>query len=62
METLKMLAEINLGWSLLPATIRGRSLKILPVPLKLSRSLGVVIHRDRTLSNPARALLGELPS
>ena len=62
METLKMLAEINLGWSLLPATIRGPSLKVLPVPLKLSRSLGVVIHRDRTLSNPARALLGELPS
>lgn len=61
METLKMLAEINLGWSLLPATIRGTTLKALEVPLALSRELGVVAHRDRILSNPARALLELLP-
>ena len=61
METLKMLAEINLGWTLLPSTIRGDNLKVLPVPLKLSRALGVVTHKERTLSNPARALLEQLP-
>jgi len=61
METLKMLAEINLGWSLLPATIRGKTLELLSVPLRLSRDLGVVTHEDRILSNPARALLKLLP-
>ena len=62
LETLKMLAEINLGWTLLPATICGESLRVLPVPLRLSRQLGVVTHRQRTLSNPARALLRLLSS
>jgi DNA-binding transcriptional LysR family regulator len=61
METLKMLADINLGWSLLPATIRGATLVVLPVPLQLSRELGVVTHGERVLSNPARALLELLP-
>jgi DNA-binding transcriptional LysR family regulator len=57
LETLKMLAEINLGWTLLPATIQGDALQALPVPLQLSRQLGVVMHRQRILSNPAKALL-----
>lgn len=57
METLKMLAEINLGWSLLPATMVDDSLVVLKGDLKLSRSLGVVTHQSRTHSNPARALM-----
>ncbi len=62
METLKMLAEINLGWSLLPKTMLAQSnLKILPVKLKLKRSLGLVTHTGRTPSNPARALVSCLP-
>lgn len=63
METLKMLSEINLGWSLLPQTmLANSSLVILPVKLKLSRPLGLVTHTERTLSNPARALLSCLPA
>ncbi|WP_456405962.1 LysR family transcriptional regulator [Thiolapillus sp.] len=58
METLKMLVDINLGWSLLPETMLEQSSLIrLPVKLRLSRALGVVTHTGRTLSNPARALL-----
>ncbi|HDK37529.1 MAG TPA: LysR family transcriptional regulator [Thiolapillus brandeum] len=62
METLKMLSEINLGWSLLPKTMLGNAdLVVLPVNLHLSRSLGLVTHSGRTLSNPARALISCLP-
>ncbi|HEC05633.1 MAG TPA: LysR family transcriptional regulator [Thiolapillus brandeum] len=62
METLKMLSEINLGWTLLPKTMLTQAdLVILPVELKLSRSLGLVTHSGRTLSNPARALISCLP-
>ncbi len=62
METLKMLTEINLGWSLLPKTMLEQSnLKTLPLKLKLSRSLGLVTHAGRTPSNPARALVSCLP-
>ncbi len=57
LETLKMLAEINLGWTLLPRTMIGDHLSVLPVPLRLARQLGVVMHRQRVLSGPAQALL-----
>lgn len=58
LETLKMLTEINLGWSLLPRTMLNHGqLVILPVKLKLKRSLGLVTHTRRILSNPAQALI-----
>jgi len=53
-----MLVTIGLGWSLLPGTLVSEELRVLRVPgLRLSRQLGVVRHRDRTLSNAARAML-----
>ncbi|BAO44276.1 LysR family transcriptional regulator [Thiolapillus brandeum] len=62
METLKMLTEINLGWSLLPRIMLTRAkLKILPVKLQLTRSLGLVTHKERILSNPAKAMVSCLP-
>ena len=58
LETLKMLVSIGLGWSLLPGTLVSEELRVLQMPgLHLSRQLGVVRHRDRTLSNAARAML-----
>ncbi len=61
LETIKMLTDINLGWSLLPASmIRNSSLHQLPLTLQLHRRLGTVSHENRTLSNPARALLRTL--
>lgn len=63
LETLKMMAAIGLGWSVLPKTLIDESLR--SIALKdvvlhgkpLGRDLGVVIHRDRSLSNAATALL-----
>jgi DNA-binding transcriptional LysR family regulator len=57
LETLKMMTTIGLGWSILPEILLDDSLVPLQVPeLKLSRSLGIVTHRKRTLSNAARAM------
>jgi DNA-binding transcriptional LysR family regulator len=62
LETIKMLVSVGIGWSLLPATMLDRQLKELSVKgLSLQRSLGVVYHRERTLSNAARVLISELP-
>ncbi len=57
LETLKMLVITGLGWSLLPATMIDESLHVLKTDLKLERKLGTVIHRKRTLSNAAKAML-----
>ena len=57
LETLKMLVGAGLGWSLLPKTMIGESLKILHIKTELIRELGVVVHRKRSLSNAASALL-----
>lgn len=58
LETLKMLASIGLGWTLLPVTMCDRELVQLQIPgLKLERHLGIVTHRDRTLPNAALALM-----
>ncbi|NIP71871.1 MAG: LysR family transcriptional regulator [Gammaproteobacteria bacterium] len=61
LETLKMLVAVGLGWSVLPHTILADGVRALSLPrLDLSRDLGVVRHRDRTLSNAAAALIETL--
>lgn len=61
LETIKMLVAVGLGWSILPLTMLDDELQQLQVPdLKLSRTLGVVRHPARTLSNAATALLQAL--
>jgi DNA-binding transcriptional LysR family regulator len=57
METLKMMVSIGLGWSLLPEILLDEHLTSLEIPeLDLTRSLGIVTHRKRTLSNAAVAM------
>jgi DNA-binding transcriptional LysR family regulator len=57
LETLKMMVSIGLGWSLLPEIMLDEQLKPLDIPaLELTRSLGAVTHRKRTLSNAAGAM------
>jgi DNA-binding transcriptional LysR family regulator len=57
LETLKMMASIGLGWSLLPEIMLDHHLRALRVSeLRLSRSLGIVSHHKRTLSNAAKAM------
>ncbi len=61
LETIKMLVSVGLGWSVLPATMTDNQVKTVSVPgLQLQRTLGIVQHRDRTLSNAAGALSGLL--
>ncbi len=61
LETLRMLASIGLGWSVLPDTMLSSDLHRLPITgLRLERKLGYVLHRNRSLSNAARALLALL--
>ncbi len=61
LETLKMMVSIGLGWSLLPEILLDDHLKPLAIPeLDLTRSLGIVTHRKRTLSNAARAMRAQL--
>ena len=60
-ETLKMMASIGMGWSILPRTMVDRSVRAIPlVDLKLKRELGLVRHSVYALSLPARAFVQEL--
>lgn len=61
LETLKMLAAIGLGWSVLPQSMLDDSIRAIEVEgFRLQRELGVVWHQRRTQSAPARALIEEL--
>ena len=58
LETLRMMAETGLGWSLLPETMLGSELRTIDVPeFTLSRQLGLIHHRRRTPSNAAQAFI-----
>jgi DNA-binding transcriptional LysR family regulator len=58
LETIRMLVTVGLGWSILPHTMLGEELKVIKLPgLCMERTLGVVNHRSRTLSNAATALM-----
>jgi DNA-binding transcriptional LysR family regulator len=58
LETLHMLVATGLGWSLLPATLLDRQVTRLQVDgVTLSRQLGVVTHRKRSLSNAATEMV-----
>jgi DNA-binding transcriptional LysR family regulator len=58
MEVLKMLASIGFGWSALPHTLIDESLHVVQIKnVTILRTLGMVIHAERTLSNAARAMI-----
>lgn len=57
LETIKMLALAGLGWSILPKTMLDKDLCLLKTSFKLKRKLGAITHKDRTLSNAAKAML-----
>ena len=61
LETIKVMVAANLGWSILPqsmvdATLRGIALG----GLEVRRPLGIVTHRERTLSLSSSAMIGLL--
>lgn len=63
LETLKMLASIGLGWTILPQIMVDPTLRALDLPLlTMRRHLGVVWHRRRVRSAAAQAFLDLLPN
>lgn len=63
LETIRMLVTVGLGWSVLPRTMVNDELSVLTVnELTMERTLGIVTHTRRTLSNPARALINMVSS
>ncbi len=61
LETLKMMTAIGLGWSLLPERLVAGELHELAIDHPpIHRPLGFIVHRSRTLSNAARAMLALL--
>lgn len=61
LETIKMMASIGLGWSVLPETMIDAQLQRLDINTpRLQRELGVIAHHNRQLSNAARAFIDTL--
>lgn len=60
LDTLKMLVSAGFGWSVLPDTLVDKTMVVLNTPVKLTRQLGVITHRRRSLSNAASTLLTHL--
>ena len=61
LETIRMMASVGLGWTVLPRTMRDKTLARLSIPkAPLERTLGVVHHRGRRLSRAARAFIEAL--
>jgi DNA-binding transcriptional LysR family regulator len=58
LEVLRMLTATGLGWSCLPRTLIDDALKVIQIEkVRVRRTLGIVTHEGRTLSNAARALI-----
>ena len=58
LETIKMMVSVGLGWSVLPASMLDNTLIAVQLEnFRVHRTLGVVQHRNHTLSNAAQAML-----
>jgi len=58
LESLRMMVEIGLGWSILPASMLREPLVEVQVDgLCLNRKLGIVRNKERTLSSSASAMI-----
>jgi DNA-binding transcriptional LysR family regulator len=61
METIKMMVSIGIAWSVLPRSMLDEQVVSLPLRgIQLTRQLGYILHRERTLSNAARAFMALL--
>jgi DNA-binding transcriptional LysR family regulator len=58
LETIRMMASVGLGWTILPRSMRDDSLATIEVEdIAIERTLGLVYHRGRSLSRAARAFV-----
>ncbi|MDA0978762.1 MAG: LysR family transcriptional regulator [Proteobacteria bacterium] len=62
LETIKMLIGVGLGWSVLPKTMIDDDVVVLEIDAHIERTLGVIHHVNRTLSNAGEAFLEMLRS
>lgn len=63
LETIRMLASVGLGWTVLPRSMADASLRCLEISnTRIERLLGVVYHRGRSLSRAATAFIDALQS
>lgn len=63
LETIRMMVSIGLGWSALPKTMLDENLVEIPVKgLHIERTLGIVQHAERSLSNAGKAFIQQLVS
>jgi DNA-binding transcriptional LysR family regulator len=61
LETIRMMASVGLGWTVLPRSMRDPSLRTMPVrDALIGRTLGVVHHEGRSLSRAASAFIDTL--
>jgi len=61
LETIRMMASVGLGWTVLPRSMADDSLSTLPIQeANIERTLGVVHHRGRSLSRAAMAFRDSL--
>lgn len=61
LETIRMMASVGLGWTILPRSMRDDSLAAVDIKdVAPRRTLGLVYHRGRSLSRAARAFVEEL--
>ena len=61
LETIRMMATVGLGWTVLPRTMLDPGLVALPVSgIEIGRTLGLVYHRSRSLSRAAQAFVAVL--
>ena len=57
LESIRMLASIGLGWSVLPQTLINQDLTILDLEMTLKRQLGIVWHPERSQSKAVEKLI-----
>jgi len=58
LETMKMMASVGMGWTVLPDTMIDDDLYIMPIKHKqVTRTLGAVSYRRKSLSNAALAFM-----
>jgi len=61
LETIKMLIGVGLGWSVLPHSMLDDTTCVLNVPeVQIARTLGVIHHVQRSLSNAGNAFINLL--
>ncbi len=58
LETIRMMASVGLGWTVLPRSMGDSSLTTIEVKeVKIERTLGIVYHQGRSLSRAAKAFI-----